>query len=82
MRQLGLNRKRKRKKRYTTRSQHGYPRYPNLVQHLAIVRPNEVWVADITYVQLRTEDVYLAVVMDVFTRFFAAGTSVAVSMNR
>ncbi len=68
MRQLGLNRKRKRKKRYTTQSQHAYPRYPNRVQDLAIVRPNQVWVADITYVQLRSEDVYLAVVMDVFTR--------------
>ena len=68
MRQLGLNRKRKRKKRYTTQSQHAYPRYPNLVYALPITRPNQVWVADITYIQLRTEDVYLAVLMDVFTR--------------
>ena len=68
MHQLGLNRKRKRKKRYTTQSRHAYPRYPNLVRELAIVRPNQVWVADITWIHLQTEDVYLAVLMDVFTR--------------
>jgi transposase InsO family protein len=68
MRQLGLNRKRKHKKRYTTQSQHTYPRYPNLVRDLPIIRPNQVWVADLTWVHLRSEDVYLAVVMDVFTR--------------
>lgn len=68
MRQLRLNRKRKRKKRYTTQSQHAYPRYPNLVQDLCIVRPNQVWVADITWVHLQREDVFLAVLMDVFTR--------------
>ena len=52
----------------TTNSNHAYPRYPNLVQTLRITRPNQVWVADITYVRLRTEFVYLAVLMDVFTR--------------
>ncbi len=68
MHQLGLQRRTKRKKRHTTQSQHDYPRYPNLVRDLQIVRPNQVWVADITWVHLQTEDVYLAVVMDVFTR--------------
>lgn len=68
MRQLGLNRRKKRKKRHTTQSQHDYPRSPNLVRDLRIVRPNQVWVADITWVHLQTEDVYLAVLMDVFTR--------------
>ena len=52
----------------TTNSNHAFPRYPNLVQTLKITRPNQVWVADITYVRLRTEFVYLAVLMDVFTR--------------
>jgi putative transposase len=52
----------------TTNSNHSFPRYPNLVQTLEITRPNQVWVADITYVRLRTEFVYLAVLMDVFTR--------------
>lgn len=52
----------------TTNSDHPYPRYPNLVAHLAITQPDAVWVADITYVRLQREFVYLAVLMDVYTR--------------
>ena len=52
----------------TTNSDHAFPRYPNLVQDLKITRPDQVWVADITYIRLRSEFVYLAVLMDVFTR--------------
>ena len=58
---------RKRKVR-TTDSQHPYPRYPNLVQDLEIVFPDQVWVADITYIRLALDFVYLAIVLDVFTR--------------
>src|SRR5437867_524862 len=52
----------------TTNSKHAFPRYPNLVQNLEITRPEQIWVADITYIRLRSEFVYLAVLMDVFTR--------------
>jgi putative transposase len=52
----------------TTNSAHAFPRYPNLVKDLQIRRPEQVWVADITYIRLREEFIYLAVVMDVFTR--------------
>ena len=52
----------------TTNSHHGYRRYPNLVQNLSITRPHQVWVADITFVRLAHKFVYLAVIMDVFTR--------------
>jgi putative transposase len=52
----------------TTDSRHAFPRYPNLVKDLEIQRPDQVWVADITYIRLRREFVYLAVLMDVFTR--------------
>jgi putative transposase len=38
------------------------------VKDLEITRPDQVWVADITYIRLRREFVYLAVLMDVFTR--------------
>jgi putative transposase len=57
-------------KRYcrTTFSHHAYGRYPNLVKHLEIVRPDQVWVGDITYVQVQREFLYLAVLMDLFTR--------------
>jgi len=68
MREMGLQVKTKRKARKTTNSDHDFPRYPNLVQDLEIVRPEQVWVSDITYIRLRYEFVYLAVIMDVFTR--------------
>jgi len=68
MREMGLQAKTKRKARKTTNSDHKFPRYPNLVQGLEIVRPEQVWVSDITYIRLRYEFVYLAVIMDVFTR--------------
>jgi len=58
----------KRSKRYTTDSEHPYPRYPNLVKYLEITRPDQVWVSDITYIRLQYGHVYLAVIMDVFTR--------------
>jgi putative transposase len=52
----------------TTDSDHASPRYLNLVEDLEVVRPDQVWVADITYVRLKKEFVYLSVLMDVFTR--------------
>jgi transposase InsO family protein len=52
----------------TTFSQHPYGRYPNLIKHLVIERPDQVWCADITYIRLRHEFIYLAVVLDIFTR--------------
>ena len=68
MRLMGLQAQVKRKKRRTTNSEHGFPRYPNLVLDLEIVRPEQVWVCDITYIRLGHGFVYLAVIMDVFTR--------------
>jgi len=68
MRLMDLQAQIKRKKCYTTNSKHGFPRYPNLVLDLQIVRPDQVWVCDITYIRLRYAFVYLAVIMDVFTR--------------
>ncbi|MEN9937816.1 MAG: hypothetical protein RLZZ387_4395 [Chloroflexota bacterium] len=57
-------------KRYcrTTDSSHHYGRYPNLLRGLDIVRPDQVWCADLTYIRLRDEFIYLAVVLDIFTR--------------
>ena len=68
MRQKDLLRPVKRKRCRTTDSQHPYPRYPNLVKELEVVRPEQVWVCDMTYVRLGNGFVYLAVIMDVFTR--------------
>jgi putative transposase len=68
MRAMGLQGQRPARHPRTTCSHHGYPRYQNLVQGLPIVRPDQVWVADITYVRLPEAFVYLAVLMDVYTR--------------
>ena len=68
MRELGLAATPAKRRVRTTDSDHPFPRYPNLVAGLAVERPDQVWVADITYVRVRVEFVYLAAVMDVFTR--------------
>jgi putative transposase len=68
MRELGLAAGPVKRRVRTTNSTHAFPRYPNLVAGLEVTRPDQVWVADITYVRVRVEFVYLAVLMDVFTR--------------
>lgn len=68
MRELGLAAEPVKRRVRTTNSDHPFPRYPNLVADLDVTRPDQVWVADITYVRVRVEFVYLAAVMDVFTR--------------
>ena len=72
MDELGINGAPPSRSRRTTNSKHAFPRFPNLVQTLEIKRPDQVWVADITYIRLRREFVYLAVLMDVFTRSIRA----------
>ena len=52
----------------TTDSQHTHPRYPNRLRGLPITYPDQVWVADITYLRLGRRFIYLAVVLDVYTR--------------
>jgi putative transposase len=59
---------RKRKFKPTTNSEHGFTVYPNLAQYVEIKAINQLWVADITYLRLGREFVYLAVVLDVFSR--------------
>jgi putative transposase len=52
----------------TTDADHGYAVYPNLVPRLEVSGLNQLWIADITYVRLRCEFIYLAVVLDAFSR--------------
>jgi transposase InsO family protein len=52
----------------TTESGHDRPVYLNLASHLAVTGLNQLWVADITYIRLQQEFVYLAVLLDVFSR--------------
>ena len=67
-RQNGLLRPQKARKTRTTNSRHPYPRYENLVKDLEITYPDHVWVSDITYIRLNQDFVYLAIIMDVYTR--------------
>jgi transposase InsO family protein len=52
----------------TTDSKHGFRVYPNLCQEVRPTGLNQVWVADLTYIRLRWEFVYLAVILDAFSR--------------
>jgi putative transposase len=71
---LGLMRRdnllcvRKRYRHCTTDSNHGEKVYENLARDMDVTGINQLWVADITYIQLSRESVYLAVVMDVYSR--------------
>lgn len=68
MNRLELVQPRRSRKRRTTDSDHPFRRYPNLVKGLEVDHPDQVWVADITYIRLGDGFVYLAVIMDVYTR--------------
>ena len=46
----------------------GLGHWPNLLKTTTITRPNQVWVGDITYVRVRSQFVFVAVLMDVYTR--------------
>jgi putative transposase len=58
----------KRFKPLTTDSNHGLPVYPNLLKNAKITGLNQVWTSDITYIQLLHEHIYLAVILDLFSR--------------
>jgi len=59
---------RRRKFILTTDSKHGLPIYPNLAKDMRLTGINQLWVADITYIRLAVEFVYLAVLLDAFSR--------------
>ena len=59
---------RRRKFQVTTDSTHGHRIYQNLTRDVKPTKPNEIWVADITYIRLAEEFVYLAVVLDSYSR--------------
>ncbi len=52
----------------TTDSEHNLPIYPNLARDLVVIGINQLWAADITYIRLVREFIYLAVIIDVFSR--------------
>jgi len=52
----------------TTDSNHPHRVYPNLLRYKQLTRPDQGWASDITYIQLPDTFVYLAVILDVYTR--------------
>ena len=68
MREQSLQCQIKRRWVKTTDSEHGYRVYPNLLKGLEVGGRNQVWVADITYIRILTGFLYLAVVLDLFSR--------------
>jgi len=68
LRQLGLTRSVGKVRVQTTDSHHPHPRYPNCIQGLKLCRPDQVWVADITYIRLGRRFLYLAIILDAYTR--------------
>jgi transposase InsO family protein len=52
----------------TTDSRHELPVYPNLVKSRQLRAVNQVWVADITYIRIRSSFVYLAAILDLYSR--------------
>jgi putative transposase len=57
-----------RKLRQVPDREHGPEIYLNLASRMTVRGPNQLWIADITYVRLKAEFVYLAVVLDAFSR--------------
>lgn len=59
---------RKRKFVVTTDSAHGLKVYPNLAESMILTGVDQLWIADITYIRLEEEFVYLAVILDAYSR--------------
>lgn len=69
MRELGIRARHKRQFKVTTNSKHNYPVAPNLLDRkFEVTAPNKVWVSDITYIRTWEGWLYLATVMDLFSR--------------
>ena len=68
MREHGLSPKQRRRYVTTTDSDHDEPIIPNLAADMAPDGPNQLWVADITYVAIATGFVYLAAILDAWSR--------------
>lgn len=64
----------------TMDSNHRYPIYPNLVKDFVLTGINQIWVADITYIRILLGFVYLAVILDAFSRK-VLGYCVSKSLN-
>ena len=60
--------RRRKRKVYTTQSQHWLRKYPNLIKGIRIRVVNQLWVSDITYVRKRNGFLYLSLITDAYSR--------------
>jgi transposase InsO family protein len=60
--------RRRRKKVFTTDSRHWMHKYPNRIRDLDIVRPEQLWVSDMTYIRVMSQWGYLSLITDAFSR--------------
>jgi transposase InsO family protein len=82
MKTSGLVAKAGRKFKATTNSKHNLPVAPNLLeQNFYATKPNEKWVSDITYIETREGWLYLAVVLDLYSRL-VVGWAMSDRMNK
>lgn len=68
MRERGLAAKLKRRFAVTTDSGHDHPIFPNRTKNLVLTGPDQLWVGDITYIRVAAGFVYLAVLLDAWSR--------------
>jgi putative transposase len=68
MREHGLNARRRRRYVATTDSDHDQPIFPNRAKNMIVDGPDQLWVADLTYVAVAAGFVYVAVIMDAWSR--------------
>lgn len=68
MREHGLLCRVQRRKTRTTNSRHHFPRYPNIIKGMVVTEINRLWLADITYIRIRRGFVYLAAILDAYSR--------------
>ena len=68
MREHGLQPKRRRRFVVTTNSDHDCPIFPNLARDMTLDGPNQPSVADLTYIAIATGFVYLAAILDAWSR--------------
>lgn len=83
MKKMGLQFRKARRFAVTTNSKHGLKVYPNLAKDLVIERTDKLWCADITYIRILTGFVYLAALIDAFSRKivgYAIGRSLAAKL--
>lgn len=68
MKKMGIQVKKRKKYTRTTNSRHSLKVYPNLIKDLVVERTDQIWCSDITYIGIRSGFVYLAAIIDAFSR--------------